>query len=79
MKDLTITISGDCGSGKSRMSYFLKDFLEDRGFTVEQSPDTDFPDKTEFESEMSRNLDKVISGFTETRKIKINQIQTTHR
>lgn len=76
-QNLTITISGHVGSGKSRLAYLLKTFLREEGFEVEFGGNIDFPkeNEKEFDKFMSKNLDKTIRGIAESRKITINEVQ----
>ena len=74
-KNLIITVAGKTASGKSRLTYLLKNFLRENGFEVEQELNIDHPTEENFDSVMSENIDTVIDNFKETRKITIKEVQ----
>jgi pantothenate kinase-related protein Tda10 len=78
-RELTITVSGSCGSGKSRITYLLKNFLREKGFEVEHTNIMDYHSENEFERDMCHNIDEVVSGFVDTRKIIFNERQIQRR
>lgn len=75
-KDLVISVSGEVNSGKSRLTYFLKKFLEESGFEVEFDGGLDFENESQFDEHMSKNLDRVLEHIKENRKITLKEIQT---
>lgn len=70
MKDeIKIVVSGKTGSGKSRISVLLKQFLEANGFDVNlELNDGDI------ENELSSNLMDVISKLSERAQINISEV-----
>jgi len=76
-KDLIITVSGVSASGKSRLTYLLKKFLRENGFEVEFETNLDHPTESDFDKQMSKNLDEVIENFKDTRKITLKEVQLT--
>ena len=45
-KKLIVTVSGECNSGKSRLSFMLKKFLRGNGFDVDFDGGIDYEDDT---------------------------------
>lgn len=74
-KNLTITVSGQVASGKSRLSYLLKKFLREQGFEVEFEDNLDFLNESEFDAFMCNNFEEVIEDIKETRKITLREEQ----
>ena len=72
-KELTITVSGTFGAGKSSMTYILKQFLEDNGFDVEQIYNEDHPTEANFNKMIGRNIHSRIEGLKNTRKIVLQE------
>ena len=60
-KLITLQVSGDTNSGKSRLAYALKEFLKQEGFEVEVL-DSDFPTEASF--------DWMMRNYRSTRKYK---------
>jgi len=75
-KKLTITVSGQAASGKSRLTYLLKNFLREQGFNVELECGIDHPTESNFDMVMGRNIDSAVQHIKETRKITIRENQT---
>lgn len=73
-KDLTITVAGQPLSGKSRLTYLLKRFLRENGFEVEQEFNIDHPTEENFDYVMGRDIDNIINGFKETRKVTLKEL-----
>jgi len=71
---INISVSGVPGSGKSRITYLLKEFLKDRGFNIEMSEDKDFKDEAQFDEFMGKNVREIISNFSKTKIIKIEAV-----
>ena len=77
-KNITVTVSGATGSGKSRIAFLLKKFLREQGFEVEYEPNLDHPSEGLFDLHMNQNLNEVVENFKTTRKIKIKELQTPY-
>jgi adenylylsulfate kinase-like enzyme len=69
-KEINIYVTGLPNSGKSRLSYALKEFLKERGFEVEVT-DSDFADEKSFDRSMRNNLDECIKKIRKTAKINL--------
>ena len=74
MKKLSITVSGETNSGKSRMLYLLKHLLKGHGFNVKVKVPSDYNYLDEFEIQMDKNFEEVINYIKETRIIHLNEI-----
>lgn len=74
-KDLIITVSGQVASGKSRLTYLLKEFLREQGFEVEFDGNLDYTTECDFDKHISKNIDEVIENFKDTRKITLKEVQ----
>ena len=74
MKTIKITISGETKTGKSRLTYLIKEMLREKGFNVEFE-DFDFGNEQNFDHIMSKNLDETINSIKEQTKIIIEQVQ----
>lgn len=72
---LIITVAGRSMSGKSRLSYLLKKFLQENGFDVEHEVTLDYTNESQFERQMSENFDEVIDKLKDERKILIREEQ----
>lgn len=73
--DLIVTVSGQVASGKSRLTYMLKNFLRENGFEVEFNGNIDHPREFDFDERVSENFDEVIEHIKETRKITLKEVQ----
>ena len=74
-KELIITVSGQTNSGKSRLTYLLKEFLREQGFEVSFDGGCDYTREYEFDENVSVNFDKIIESIKETRKITLKETQ----
>ena len=76
-KNLTVTVSvsGECNSGKSRLGFLLKKFLRENGFDVQFDGGVDYKDETQFDENISKNFDQVIEHIKETRTITLKEVQ----
>lgn len=74
-KHLFITVSGTAGSGKSRLTYLLKQFLKESGFEVNQILNEDHPTEANFDKVMSRNRDEVTNVLRSSRTITLQEQQ----
>lgn len=72
---LIITVSGRVMSGKSRLSFLLKKFLQENGFNVKHEIGLDFSNENDFERKMGKNLDEVIGQIKEQTEIIIKEEQ----
>jgi thymidylate kinase len=52
-KNLIVTVSGVAGSGKSSLTFLLKNFLREHGFEVEQELNLDHPTESNFDQVMN--------------------------
>ena len=73
-KQITITISGEVSSGKSRLTYLLKNFLRVHGFEVKHDGGIDFEDEKDFDDKIIKNLDVVLKNIKENKTIKIQEL-----
>jgi len=74
-QELTITVSGQFGSGKSRLTFLLKEFLRKEGFEVNFEGNTDHPTEAEFDRTMVRNIVNTVDNIKETRVITLKEEQ----
>lgn len=74
-KNLTITVSGECNSGKSRLSFLLKKFLRENGFNVKFDVGVDYKDEKHFDQCVSKNLNQVIENIKEKRVINLEEVR----
>lgn len=72
-KNITITVSGEPNTGKSRLSFYLKKFLKENGFDVNHDGGQDFENEETFDRVMSSNVNEVIDRVKETKKITIKE------
>lgn len=72
---LIITVSGRAMSGKSRLSFLLKKFLQENGFDVKHEITLDYSDENHFEIRMNKNFDEVIGKMKEQIEITIKEEQ----
>lgn len=72
-KNITITVSGEPNTGKSRLSFYLKKFLKENGFEVNHDGGQDFENEETFDRVMSSNVNTVIDMVKETKKITIKE------
>ena len=74
-KNITIAISGEVASGKSRIAHLIKQTLKENGFVVDFINDMDYLNEETFDNEMRRNFDDAIKAISEKTKITIVQAQ----
>jgi hypothetical protein len=74
-KNLTITISGECASGKSRLTLLLKRFLRENGFEVDFDGGIDYQNESEFDEYTSKHFDQAIEYIKDNRKIILKEVQ----
>lgn len=73
--EIIITVSGKASSGKSRMTFLLKEFLKEKGFDIEFHGGLDFKKESDFDVHMSENIDISIEHIIKTRKIILQEKQ----
>ena len=73
--NLSITVSGTCASGKSRMTFLLKNMLRGYGFEVNQEFNEDHPTEENFDKTMSMNFEDVMENFIKDKTITIKEQQ----
>lgn len=56
MEEITITISGKSGSGKSTILYLFKEFLKHHDFDTEFDGGLDFYNEKQFDSVLQSNI-----------------------
>jgi len=69
-KEITIEIKGLTNSGKSSLTYLIKELLKKEGININMTVDTDYIDENDFNMKMSKNLDERIE-MLKRRKITI--------
>lgn len=78
-KKLTITISGEAASGKSRLTYYLKEMLRQNGFyDIKLGSSTDFPNEVMFDRDMKKDIEDIIEKMNETTEIIVKEAQLPH-
>lgn len=71
---LNITVSGEANTGKSSLTYLLKNFLLEKGFNVKIKTHEDYKDDNDFENQMSKKSDDVINDILDKQEILINEV-----
>jgi len=74
-KNITIAISGEIATGKSRLAYLINKTLKEKGFEVNLINNMDFPNEKAFNEHMERNFDDAIEAIAEKTKVTIVQAQ----
>lgn len=75
-KKLTITISGEANSGKSTLTYYLKELLRWNGFyDIKSEGTSDFPNEVMFDEHMKENFQEVIEKMHTTTEIVVKEVQ----
>jgi thymidylate kinase len=74
-KNINITVSGQVGVGKSRVTFLLKQFLREKGFEVNFTGSTDHPSESDFDKQISSNIETVIDSIKETSGITLTEVQ----
>lgn len=75
--EITITIAGKAMTGKSRISYLIKEFLRTKGFLVDIEVGMDFSSEADFNKRMGRNLNEAINAIQQNSIINIHETQLT--
>jgi hypothetical protein len=76
---LTITVSGTTLSGKSRLSFLLKEFLKANGFDVKQELSSDYTDEKHYDKQMSEKFHPIMDFIKEQRQIVIKEEQVKNK
>ena len=76
MKEITIIIAGPVASGKSRLTYLLKNFLRSQNFNVIFDGDMDFETEKDFDNVMMKNNIEIMGRIKENTNITLRQVQT---
>jgi hypothetical protein len=66
---LIITVSGKAMSGKSRLTFLLKNFLREQGYQVEFDGGLDYPTESQFDKHINNNFEAVIENIKESKII----------
>jgi adenylylsulfate kinase-like enzyme len=77
-KELTITIAGQTGTGKSTIAVLLEKFLQEQGFNVDfdlKNELDDYNNEERFRYLMNFNLDDRLNALKSDLKITLKQIQ----
>lgn len=75
-KEILITVTGACGSGKSNISYFILKYLRENGFNISlESSSPDFKSEQDFIEQLSVNNEKAIFHLKQDRKILLKEVQ----
>lgn len=69
--NLTITVTGKSGSGKSRMIYIIKHLLDAWDFPIVFDGGMDFANEVEFDKYMSTDLDKTLDRIKQKGSVKL--------
>ena len=73
--NLKITVAGQCGSGKSRVTLLLKEFLKEKGFDVAFDGGVDFDSEFQFDETIKPHLDEAIDSLSKRTKITMEEVQ----
>ena len=74
---VTVTVSGVTGSGKSRILFFIKDMLAREGFDVEYIRDKDHANEKTFDLVMKYKLTDALQSLKDNKTVVIfKEIQT---
>ena len=71
--NITISVSGNAGTGKSHIIFLLKQFLREKGFEVELN-DIDHPNETSFDNYASNYNEVVDQKIKNNSIIKLNEL-----
>jgi thymidylate kinase len=76
-KEILITITGACGSGKSNIAYFLLKYLRENGFDISlESSSPDFESEEDFIEQLSVRNEMAISNLKQDRKILLKEVNS---
>jgi uridine kinase len=74
-KNITIAISGEVATGKSRITHLIKEALAEKGIDVDFVNDRDFPTEEAFDIAMSKDYDEAIENISRKTKVTLVQVQ----
>lgn len=74
-KQLTISVTGETNTGKSRLTLLLKKFLRENGFEVKFDGGIDYTNEANFDEVVGENLEQAIETIKETSVITLEEIQ----
>lgn len=77
-RDLTITVAGEAGSGKSTMVLLLEEFLKEKGFDVEidlENELLDYGSEFQFRAVCSLDWQEKLKRIKTERKITLKSMQ----
>lgn len=74
-ENLIITIAGKTATGKSALTYLLKNFLRENGFEVEQEFNEDHPTEDHFDNVFGKNVEARTNKVKEISKITLKEMQ----
>jgi hypothetical protein len=74
-KKITITVSGPVKSGKSIITYIIKEMLKVHDLEVKFNPNPDFLSENKFNQVMRNEFDEAIKTIGKNTKIVIKEIQ----
>lgn len=77
-KLITLQVTGNTNSGKSRLAYALKEFLKEEGFEVEVL-DSDFPTEASFNQMMRNHIREALESIKSKVKVKLNFSKGSHK
>ena len=75
-KEITITISGESATGKSRVSYIIKEILKVHGLEVQFDPKFEYLDEQTFNKSMRSNMDEALENIREKSMVVVKEVQT---
>ncbi len=78
MKNVKITISAECGCGKSTITFIILKALKQHGLDVDFN-DLDYPSKNMFIHDMQRNISDRAIGLQDKIHIDIEQVQLARK
>lgn len=74
-ENLIITIAGKTATGKSTLTYLLKNFLRENGFEVEQEFNEDHPTEEHFNTKIGKNIETRANKVKGMSKITLKEMQ----
>ena len=79
MNHIKINIVGQCGSGKSRLLFKLKEFLKEEGFNVNRKSTMDFQNEASFDNAMKDHIDECMEAIKGKTLIIMDEVQTNRQ
>ena len=74
--NLKITVSGAVGTGKSRITFLIKEMLKEKGFDVSFDGGIDFDSEFQFDETIKPHIDDAIDALSKKSKITLEELQT---